>query len=233
MFLLGQPDRSEIQENIEAENADHHDLVQGSFKDTYDHLSYKNIMGKLWVSIFCEQAEFIVKTDDDMFVDLYEVFALTRSYKNNAQYQDHSFLLCPVLRTLPILRDPLSKWFVSYDDIPKQENAAGDQFYPKSCTGWIYITTPGTARRLAKAAINTWLFWIDDVWVTGFLAEKLRIEHQDMHQFWSMKAEELLLHKTMQSPHMHHIDYISGPMHRNYELSKALHNKAEWCFVNK
>ena len=30
-------------------------------------------MGNLWVSKFCEQAEFVVKTDDDQFVDLYEV----------------------------------------------------------------------------------------------------------------------------------------------------------------
>ena len=93
MFLLGQPDRSEIQENLEAENAEHNDLVQGSFKDTYDHLSYKNIMGKLWVSVFCEQAEFVVKTDGDMFVDLYEVFALTMSYKNNTLpcFEDSSY----------------------------------------------------------------------------------------------------------------------------------------------
>ena len=30
-------------------------------------------MGNLWVSEYCQQAEFVVKTDDDMFVDLYEV----------------------------------------------------------------------------------------------------------------------------------------------------------------
>ena len=43
-------------------------------------------MGKLWVAEFCEQAEFVVKTDDDMYVDLYEVFSLTRSYLNNVHY---------------------------------------------------------------------------------------------------------------------------------------------------
>ena len=47
--------------------------MQGGFRDTYRNLSYKNILGKLWASQFCAQAEFIVKTDDDQFVDLYEV----------------------------------------------------------------------------------------------------------------------------------------------------------------
>ena len=41
--------------------------------DTYHNLSYKEIMGNLWISEFCEQAEFVVKTDDDQFIDLYEV----------------------------------------------------------------------------------------------------------------------------------------------------------------
>ena len=44
-------------------------------------------MGKLWVSEFCEQAEFVVKTDDDMYVDLFEMYSLTRGYLNNLQYQ--------------------------------------------------------------------------------------------------------------------------------------------------
>ena len=46
-------------------------------------------MGNLWVSEFCEQAEFIVKTDDDQFVDLYEVFTLTRAQLNSSDYNSN------------------------------------------------------------------------------------------------------------------------------------------------
>ncbi len=52
--------------------------LQGGFHDSYHNLSYKNVFGKLWVSTFCEQAEFVVKTDDDMYIDLYATYALTR-----------------------------------------------------------------------------------------------------------------------------------------------------------
>ena len=58
---------------IKQESTQHQDIVQGGFLDTYHNLSYKAILGNLWVSEFCNQAEFVVKTDDDMFVDLYEV----------------------------------------------------------------------------------------------------------------------------------------------------------------
>ena len=55
-------------------------------------------MGNLWVSEFCEQAEFVVKTDDDQFVDLYEVFTLTRALLNTSDYKNNRLyplsLLC-------------------------------------------------------------------------------------------------------------------------------------------
>ena len=62
-----------MQKILEEENGKHSDLVQGDFLDTYHNLSYKAVMGYLWVAEFCSQADFVVKTDDDLFVDLYEV----------------------------------------------------------------------------------------------------------------------------------------------------------------
>ena len=73
VFLLGCPEDDKTQEMLEEENKKHGDIVQGDFLDTYHNLSYKAIMGHLWVSEFCDHAEFVVKTDDDMFIDLYEV----------------------------------------------------------------------------------------------------------------------------------------------------------------
>ena len=63
------------------ENIQHGDIVQGNFFDSYRNLSYKATMGNLWVSEFCEQAEFVVKTDDDMFIDLFEVSDLLELFK--------------------------------------------------------------------------------------------------------------------------------------------------------
>ena len=62
-----------VQRSLENESRRYCDLVQGDFVDSYHNLSYKGIMGNLWVAEFCAQADFVVKTDDDMFVDLYQV----------------------------------------------------------------------------------------------------------------------------------------------------------------
>ena len=74
------------QRRLEEESSKHGDLVQGDFLDTYHNLSYKATMGNLWVAEFCSQAQFVVKTDDDMYVDLYEVHTLTRRHLNTTQY---------------------------------------------------------------------------------------------------------------------------------------------------
>ena len=73
MFCTGSTFDENIQRSLEEESQEYGDLVQGDFLDNYYNLSYKGIMGNLWVAEFCSQAEFLVKTDDDMFVDMYEV----------------------------------------------------------------------------------------------------------------------------------------------------------------
>ena len=73
-FFLGRPEDGKKQEKLQEENKKSGDIVQGDFLDTYRNLSYKAIMANLWVSEFCDQAEFVVKTDDDIFIDLYEVW---------------------------------------------------------------------------------------------------------------------------------------------------------------
>ena len=84
-------------------------------------------MGKLWAAEFCPQAEFVVKADDDMFVDLHAVLSFTRQFRSRPSYTAGRFLLCArVWRSTPVIRKPKSvdgKWFVTYE-----ENKAGDGF---------------------------------------------------------------------------------------------------------
>jgi hypothetical protein len=227
VFLLGATAEQELQSSIAKENDQHQDMVQGDFLDTYRNLSYKNIMGNLWVSQFCEQANFVVKTDDDQYVDLYEVLVLTRRYYNSLEYIKDRFLLCPVLRGNPILRDPGIKWFVSDGEIPTEV-----EFYPNHCTGWLHIASPGTSRALAEAATRVSFFWIDDAWVTGYIARHLNITHLDIVDLWSIPKEKLLLSKSVQNPAIYQKDFLSGPMERDLALSQALHRRATWCHVN-
>ncbi len=39
-------------------------------QDTYHNLTLKTTMGLKWTAIFCPQAQFVLKTDDDIYVNL-------------------------------------------------------------------------------------------------------------------------------------------------------------------
>ena len=75
IFLLGTtstPD-SELEQRIAEETALHGDLVREDFLDTYQNLTLKTLAGVKWAGQFCGQAEFVMKTDDDMYVNVGEV----------------------------------------------------------------------------------------------------------------------------------------------------------------
>ena len=48
-----------------------------------------------------------------------------------------------------------------------------------------------------------------------------------------MKADQLLLYKSIQNPADYVPDYLSGPMNRDKALNMALHRRARWCYLNK
>ena len=40
------------------------------FQDIYYNLTLKTVMGLKWSSIYCSQAKYVMKTDDDIFVNV-------------------------------------------------------------------------------------------------------------------------------------------------------------------
>ena len=101
--------------------------------------------------------------------------------------------------------------------------------YPTYCSSWIYITTPDTAAAMVEVAIRLKFSWIDDVWVTGYIAGDLKITHLDMMK--CTMNESQLLYKSIQNPTIYHEDFLSGPMDRDEELSLAMHRRATWCYL--
>ena len=76
-------------------------------------------------------------------------------------------------------------------------------------------------------------FWIDDIWVTGFLAAKGGIKHLDMVRYWTTYMEQLLMMKSLQNPSLFHHDFVSGPLFRDYRIAMALEQRARWCYIHQ
>lgn len=178
VFLLGAVNSSVLQRRIEQENRLYDDIVQGSFLDAYRNMTYKHVMALKWFTYHCPEAKYILKADDDVFVNtpaLYDVLS-------NLQTQRRRLLFCQEIRNAPVKRTHRSKWFVS---IPEYRN----KYYPNHCPGYSILYTPDVAYQLYREAMHQPYFWIDDVHITGTIAQRINVSITD-------STDTMLLNRT-------------------------------------
>lgn len=71
-FLLGQQAEQEdkvLALSLEDEHLLYGDIIRQDFLDTYNNLTLKTIMAFRWVTEFCPNAKYIMKTDTDVFIN--------------------------------------------------------------------------------------------------------------------------------------------------------------------
>lgn len=78
LFLLGEPSgqhpTSGSHENhLARESAARGDILQAAFQDSYRNLTLKTLSGLNWADKHCPMARYILKTDDDVFVNVPEL----------------------------------------------------------------------------------------------------------------------------------------------------------------
>lgn len=73
------------------------------FVDTYHNLTYKGVAALRWIDAYCSQATFVLKTDDDIFVNM---FSLMRFLKKTTHQtpRPHGLLMCCVWNGMPVQR---------------------------------------------------------------------------------------------------------------------------------
>jgi len=232
LFALGITDDEHTMRSIKAEANVFGDIVQGSFIDSYRNLSYKAILGHTWISEFCPEADLVVKADDDFMVDLPLLSDLELEVDQNG------FLLaCHVWdwATMPVMRGPEGgKWRIGEDLLPRNMTVTvepnGREFFPAYCAGAFYVTNPRTSKALVDASKITHFVWIDDAWVTGYLAQTANITHTHLNRHFTLSAKMFALFKSMQSPDGYLWDYLSGPNWRSKPLSRVLTDHSRHCW---
>jgi len=219
-----QPGEKGSQAEVEEESRLESDIVQGDFIDSYHNLTYKNVMGLLWATEYCSGAGVIVKTDDDMWLDLHAISTISRAFNFNGEQ-----LACTVLNNLTVERS--GKWAVS-EKVSEEE--IGYSIYPPACSGWLYLISSATAASLLQAATGAKYFWIDDVWVTGILRQSVGLQLTNIPATITTSSSHLMMSKAMQSQLSWHWDFLAGPAPSFEEAtSLQLIERARLCFLEK
>ncbi|CAK9303108.1 unnamed protein product [Gordionus sp. m RMFG-2023] len=99
VFILGQPiphpkDSHTLQNEISTESELYHDIVQGNFIEGHQNLTLKTVTGYKWVSQYCSHAKYVLKIDDDMHVDTFQVLQLLSQFDSlfASNYTDQEFI---------------------------------------------------------------------------------------------------------------------------------------------
>lgn len=230
VFLLAKVPPTEkyiTQRAIESEYRHFGDIVQGNFVEAYRNLTYKHAMGLRWASSnACVQSKFIIKMDDDIVVDFFRLYEYLND-PNRKINSNRQFLAGYVFANVVPIRAHQNKWYVSHDEFD-------GNVYPDYVSGWMYVTTPFTARTLVAAASRTKFFWIDDTWFTGILRDKQKISiSESLSELFSANSEFLDCCVDDMKLHRYECPFMAGPNGGDYRLIRNfIATTFDRCFSN-
>jgi len=166
VFLVGTPsalsktNQTTITNNLNRESDAYGDIVQEDFVDSYANLTIKSLMMLKWFTQSCtDRAVYLMKTDDDMYVNLVNLYDLVKSNKN--PYLMTGSVICGAK---PI-RDPYNKWF-------SPEYMFEGKVYPMYLSGTGYLMAGSVASLLYEASRFVPILHLEDAYITGLLRTK-------------------------------------------------------------
>ncbi|CAN7938699.1 unnamed protein product, partial [Ixodes hexagonus] len=184
VFMVGLVDDPQTREALAREGSAHGDLVMGNFVDSYRNLTYKHVMGLKWVTYFCRSARYVLKTDDDVFIDLFQLTSYLRDALG--ALAPSNLMICALVRRAFAKRSYRSKWRVSFREY------RGNR-YPPYCLGWGVVMSPDVVFKLYRESGGMPYFWVDDVLVTGILAQRIGLTHLDFGERLGKSRRDALI----------------------------------------
>ena len=167
-FAIAKNLNDSVNSEIQSEASNHSDIIQFSFIDDYYNLTLKNVALLRWVSRKCSHLKYILKTDDDVIVNI--------NLLNQTLDQFKSGYTGYMTKHVPRADHDIN--FKNY--IPKE-------YFPKE---WIEYFMNGPAYLLSTDVIDKlldtidnytgYVLDIDDFFITGYIAERAGVErHRD------------------------------------------------------
>ncbi|KAL9706284.1 hypothetical protein quinque_009802 [Culex quinquefasciatus] len=213
-FLLGNSQNQGVEDRLTAENALYGDLIRGHFHDTYDNLTLKTVSMLEWTGVHCSKARFLLKVDDDMFINVPKLLEFV-----TARVDVGRSIFGRLADGWPALRDRSSKWYVSWEEY-------GLDRYPAFTTGPAYLLTADVVQDLYCEALGMPFFKLEDVFVTGMVAERLNVSRIGVKEFLNVRVEpEALDHCRLNRL----ISIHDLGQTEQLELWKMLHETSDRC----
>ena len=205
---------NDLQSNVTHESDIHDDILQEDFIDSYANLTVKSLMLLKWFNNSCKNVSYALKTDDYAYFNLKNLHNLVT--KDNKTDLLMGTLICG---NMPI-SDPYNKHFS-----PKY--MYGRNRYPNYLLGTAYLMSHSITSKLYEAAVETPVFHMEDVFITGILAQSIGVRPEDNVGFSYIErlATACFYEQTITS---HHLSVVEMK-----DMYKRVREKQSKCAPHK
>ncbi|XP_064631304.1 beta-1,3-galactosyltransferase 5-like isoform X2 [Lineus longissimus] len=167
MFIVALPKDNLTQAKVVIESKLHGDILQLNYTDVYTALVLKTVGGMKWAIKYCANAQFILKTDVDVFVNVHSIF----DYLNDLKHVEKEFLYGGYVQWLvaPVRKGKggPQKWAVSEAEYPYAN-------YPSYALGFGILMSKKSVVRFLAGAPYVKYFVFEDVYI-GMLANATNV----------------------------------------------------------
>ncbi|CAF4263435.1 unnamed protein product, partial [Rotaria sp. Silwood2] len=197
--------------SVKLEQSVYNDLVQARLPQHYTLSTYRDMAILHWTEEYCSQALMTIKTDDDIFLNIFLLANLLNNITSNMminrsqteckyiQNFDSSAIIygvkfkdAPVIRHTSDLKLDRARYIITDDEYPCT-------YYPDYMSGFGYIINQNARLKLLCAFFRLEkLFPMSDAYVTGVLPEYMNIKRQSLHfkiNFETTNNCDLFFHK--------------------------------------
>ncbi|XP_012277449.1 beta-1,3-galactosyltransferase 5-like [Orussus abietinus] len=171
LFMLGVTMDAKLERVLEQEQNMFADVIRGRFFDSYSNLTLKTISTLEWVDGYCPRAKYLLKTDDDMFINVPRLLSFV-----NKHAKDKNVIFGRLAKKWKPIRNKRSKYYVSQAQFKPP-------VFPDFTTGPAYLLSRDVVHKLYDAALDQTYLKLEDVFTTGIVAHKLGIKRAHANEF--------------------------------------------------
>ena len=175
VFLLGHGNAS-YTDMVQQEARTYNDIVVIDLEETFCSLTLKGIAGLHFASSFCPSAKFVMKTDDDIFINM---FLLQRNLSVMVEKKQTEKIIMGFI------------WFGGEVFRSGQYEVSALQYagstYPPFCSGSAFIMSMDVVKVLYELAMQDQskvLLHLDDPYITGVLADRAKLKHIQLNEYY-------------------------------------------------
>ena len=167
-FLVGLSDNLTVSRAVTDESDANGDVIVNNIEDLYQNLSLKTLSAFNWLRQFCQTSSFLLKVDDDMFVQVERLLELIKTLMQDSGGENPKLIVGNISRGWKPVRNPKSKYLITEEQYPGQN-------YPGFATGPSYLVSRQAVMDIISVALEENYIHLEDVFLTGVVAEQLGI----------------------------------------------------------